>query len=144
VTPIGIRRIPSLSERRVYLMKRAMASASYEMPKGRLRLTLYDESRDYFQLDNAREKVGNANLSWLYKVGPFTTFTPTFGWQRYKFRDGQVNYTHYAQLALVHQVDPSNFGSVRLRNLSRNVYDGTPGAHGYRVNVIFVDWTHLF
>jgi hypothetical protein len=144
VTPIGIRRIPSLSERRVYLMKRAMASASYEMPKGRLRLTLYDESRDYFQLDNAREKVANANLSWLYNVGPFTTFTPTFGWQRYKFRDGQVNYTHYAQLALVHQVDPSNFGSVRLRNLSRNVYDGTPGAHGYRVNVIFVDWTHLF
>jgi len=136
--------LPSLTNRRVYLMKRASVSASYEMPKSRLTLLLYDESRRYFQLDNAREKVANASPSWLFNLGPNTTFTPTLGWQRYRYLTGQVNYTYYAQLALVHQYDPRNFGSIRLRNDSRNVYDEIPGAHGYRVNVIYVEWTHLF
>ena len=142
--PINTGQIPSLAERRVYLMKRAMASASYEMPHGRLRLTLYDESRRYITLDNQREKVANANLSWLYEIGPYTTLTPTWGWQRYRFRNGQVNYTHYGELALVHQINVDNFGSLRFRNDSRDVYYGTPSAHGYRVNVLFLQWTHLF
>jgi hypothetical protein len=142
--PIYAGQIPSLAERRVYLMKRAMASASYEMPNGRLRLTLYDESRRYITLDNAREKVANADLSWLFEIGPYTTLTPTSGWQRYRFRNGQVNYNRFAQLALVHQINPKNFGSLRYRNDSRNAYFGTPGTHGYRVNVLFAEWTHLF
>jgi hypothetical protein len=142
--PIYAGQIPSLAERRVYLMKRAMASASYEMPNGRLRLTLYDESRRYITLDNAREKVANADLSWLFEIGPYTTLTPTWGWQRYRFRNGQVNYNRFAQLALVHQINPKNFGSLRYRNDSRNAYFGTPGTHGYRVNVLFAEWTHLF
>ena len=142
--PIYAGQIPSLAERRVYLMKRAMASASYEMPNGRLRLTLYDESRRYITLDNAREKVANADLSWLFEIGPYTTLTPTWGWQRYRFRNGQVNYNRFAQLALVHQINPKNFGSLRYRNDSRNAYFGTPGTHSYRVNVLFLEWTHLF
>lgn len=142
--PINTGQIPSLAERRIYLMKRAMASASYEMPHGRLSLTLYDESRRYITLDNAREKVANANLSWLFELGPYTTLTPTWGWQRYRFRDGQVNYTQFGELALVHQVNVDNFGSLRFRNDSRDVYYGTPGGHGYRVNVLFLEWTHLF
>lgn len=142
--PVNVGQIPSLTERRVYLMKRAMASASYEMPHGKLGLTLYDESRRYFTLDNEREKVANANLSWLFELGPYTTLTPGWGWQRYRFRDGQVHYTHFGELALVHQIGPDDFGSVRFRNDSRNVDFGTSGAHGYRVNVLFLQWTHLF
>jgi hypothetical protein len=142
--PIYAGQIPSLAERRIYLMKRAMASATYEMPHGNLRLTLYDESRRYITLDNAREKVANADLSWLFEIGPYTTLTPAWGWQRYRFRNGQVNYTQFGQLALVHQVNANNFGSLRFRNDSRDVYDGVPGAHGYRVNVLFLEWTHLF
>jgi len=142
--PIYSGQIPSLAERQVYLMKRAMASASYEMPHGNLRLTLYDESRRYITLDNAREKVANADLSWLFEIGPYTTLTPTWGWQRYRFRDGQVNYNRFGQLALVHQINPKNFGSLRYRNDSRNAYFGAPGTHGYRVNVLFLEWTHLF
>jgi len=144
ITPIGTPQIPSLIESRVYLMKRASAVATYEMPKGQLSLTLYDESRKYFELDNAREKVENANLAWLFDWGPFTTFTPTVGWQRYQFRDGQINNTRYVQLALVHQINPDNFGSLRLRNDSRSAYEVLQGAHGYRVNVIYFEWTHLF
>jgi hypothetical protein len=136
--------VPALNDRRVYLMKRASVSASYEMPKSRLTLLLYDESRRYFQLDNAQEKVADASLSWLFNLGPNTTFTPTLGWQRYRYLTGQVNYNRYAQFALVHQYDLRNFGSIRLRNDSRNAYGPIPGAHGYRVNVIYVEWTHLF
>ena len=136
--------IPSLTERQPYLSKRLSASAVYTMPKGRLRLTLYDERRSYFNLDNSREKVANANIDWQFDVGPFTTFTPTYGWQRYQFRDGQVNYTTFAQAVLVHQFSPKNFGSVKLRHGSRNVSLGMPSANGYRVNVVFVQWTHLF
>lgn len=144
VTPGGNFFVPSLRQRQVYLMKRAAASATYEMPKGKLTLNLYDESRRYLTLDNTREKVANADLSWLFEIGPLTTFTPTIGWQRYLFMDGQVNYTRYLQLALVHQFNPDNFASLRLRNDSRDAYSAVSGAHGYRVNVIYLQWTHLF
>ncbi|MGH8124563.1 MAG: TIGR03016 family PEP-CTERM system-associated outer membrane protein [Rhodanobacteraceae bacterium] len=140
---LGIRQFPSLAERRVYLMKRATASVAYTMPHGRLNLTLYNESRDYF-LSGDREKVAAADLSWLFEIGPFTTLTPTVGWQRYQFENQQVNYTHYLQLSFVHQFDPHNFASLRLRNDSRNVDFGVPGAHDYRLNVIYFEWTHLF
>lgn len=142
--PINPNQIPSLIQRRIYLMKRASFSATYEMPHGHLGLMLYDESRRYFALDNQREKVANADLWWLFELGPYTTLTPTVGWQRYRFIDGQVNYTRFVQLALVHQINPKNFGSLSFRNDSRNAYSGMPGTHGYRVNVLFLQWTHLF
>ena len=142
--PVGISYIPSLRERQVYLMKRATASATYVMPRGNLRLSLYEERRTYFTLNNLREKIANADAAWQFDIGAFTTLTPTIGWQRYKFRNGQINYSRYAQLELVHQVNPNNFGSVRLRNSSRNVHSGIAGAHDYRLNMILVQWTHLF
>ncbi|HET7267512.1 MAG TPA: TIGR03016 family PEP-CTERM system-associated outer membrane protein [Oleiagrimonas sp.] len=139
--------IPSLLDRRIYLMKRATVSASLEMRTGRLSATLYDESRDYFRGNQGTEKVANAHLSWLFELGPFTTLTPTFGWQRYRFLDGQVNYTRYIELAAVHQIDPDNFVSLQLRHGSRDAFAGVrgmPGTHDYRVNVIYLQWTHLF
>ncbi len=145
-SPVGLSGFPSLIERRVYLMKRGTASANYEMPTSRLRVTLYDERRTYFLLDNRQERVANANIDWRFNIGALTTLTPTIGWQRYQFQDGQIQYNRYAQLALVHQWNPKNFASLRLRHDSRNVNFVTPGsvAHGYGVNVIFVQWTHLF
>lgn len=142
--PVNPNRIPSLADRQVYLMKRAAAAASYDMPRGRLTLTLYDESRRYFFTGLGQERVANASAAWRYDVGPFTTFTPTFGWQRYQYQDGQVSYTRYGQLALVHQLDAGNFVTVRFRNDSRNTYATIPGAHGYRVNVLYAQWTHMF
>jgi hypothetical protein len=144
IPPIGVSYIPSLRERQVYLMKRASASATYTMPRGKLRLALYEERRTYFTLNNLQEKIANANAAWQFDIGPFTTLTPTIGWQRYKFRDGQITHSRYAQLELVHQINPNNFGSVQLRNDSRNVHAGIAGAHDYRVNMILAQWTHLF
>lgn len=144
VTPGGNIFVPSLRNRQIYLMKRATATAAYEMPRGRLTVTLYDESRRYFMLQNVREKVANADVAWSFDLGPYTTFTPRIGWQRFRFLTGQVTYRRYGELALVHQVNPDNFGSLRLRNDSSDVYSPIPGAHGYRVNVVFAQWTHLF
>lgn len=145
-SPVGVSYIPSLRERQIYLMKRATGSATYTMPSGRLRVTLYDERRTYLFFDNRQERVANANIDWLFNIGPFTTLTPTLGWQRYQFQDGQVQHNTYEQLALVHQFNPKDFGSVRLRHGSRNVDSDfmLPGSRGYRVNVLFVQWTHLF
>lgn len=143
-SPFGISYIPSLRDHQTYLMKRATASARHIMPRGSLRVVLYDERRTYFLLDNREERVANANIDWLFDIGASTTLTPTFGWQRYQFQDGQIIYNRYAQLALVHQVNPNNFGSLRLRSDSRSVQSGAPGAPGYRVNVLFLQWTHLF
>jgi hypothetical protein len=144
IPSLGFPVIPSLREQRVYLMKRATASAAYEMPKGMLRVTLYDERRTYFLSGSAQERVANADVSWLFNIGPFTTLTPTYGWQRYQHQDGQTNYNQYAQLAIVHQLNPKNFASLRLRRDSRNVSTGSAGAQGYRANVIFLQFTHLF
>jgi hypothetical protein len=44
----------------------------------------------------------------------------------------------------VHQLNPKNSASLRLRRDSRNVHTGSPGAHGYGANVIFLQLTHLF
>lgn len=144
LSPIETPSLPSLRERQPYLMKRAAASAQYQMPRGRLRLTLYDERRTYFTLDNRQEKVANANVDWLFDIGAFTTFTPTVGWQRYQFRDGQVRHRTYEQVALVHQFGPENFISMKLRHQSSTVSSVVPGAHGYGVNVVYLQWTHLF
>lgn len=141
---IGLQQFPSLLEQRVYLMKRAQASATYELPKGQLNLTLYDESRKYFLLNYGREKVESARLSWLFDLGPFTTLTPMVGWQRYRFRNDQVNYTRFAQVALTHRFSRHDFGSVRLRNDSGRAYALAATGRDYRVNVLFVQWTHLF
>lgn len=143
--PVGTSAIPSLKQRQVYLMRRGTASAEYEMPRSRLRLTLYDERRTYFMAGDGSETVANANVDWLFNIGPFTTLTPTLGWQRYKFEDGQVRYNRYAQLRLVHQLNPKNFATLRLRHDSTDVsYIPTgSGAHGYDVNVIFLQFTHL-
>ncbi|HEX7369042.1 MAG TPA: TIGR03016 family PEP-CTERM system-associated outer membrane protein [Rhodanobacteraceae bacterium] len=143
MVPVSVRQIPSLQERQAYLMKRASASATYEMPRGKLTLELYDETRRYFTLDNGREKVANAALAWQIDLGALTTLTPSVGWQRYKFLTGQVEYTHFEQLALVHQFNTKNFGSVGLRNDDRNVYSAVPGSHDYRVNLVYLQWTHL-
>lgn len=143
-SPIGISRLPSLTQRQPYLMKRATASAHYQMPKGKLGVTLYDEKRSYFTLDGRQEKVANADANWLLDIGAFTTLTPTLGWQRYQFLDGQVRHNTYEQVALVHQFSPRDFASVKLRHDSSDVSSATPGAHGYGVNVIFLQWTHVF
>lgn len=141
---IGYSSLPSLGVSQVYLMKRATASADYEMPTGGLRVTLYDERRTYLTLNNRQEKVANANLDWQFNIGPSTTLTPTLGWQRYQFQDGEIRYNNYEQLALVHQFNPRNFASLRLRHDSSNVHSALAGAQGYGANVIFLQCTHLF
>ena len=143
-SPVGLSQIPSLTEFQAYLSKRAMASATYTMARSWLRITLYDERRTFFVSNNSKERVENADVAWLFNIGAFTTLTPTIGWQRYQFQNGQVQHNGYEQLALVHQINPKNFGSVRLRHDSNNVNNELSGARGYRVNVIFVQWTHLF
>lgn len=136
--------IPSLNERQPYLMKRLSASAVYTMPRSRFRVRVYDESRTYFVQDDRREQVKGALVSWVFDLGPFTTLTPSYRWHRYRFRDGQTNNSRFAQLELVHQLNIKNFGSVRLRHDRTGVTAASQGAHGYTVNVLFVQWTHLF
>lgn len=137
--------VTALTERLPYLSKRLSASAIYTMPHGMLTVRAYDERRTFFTLDNEREHVVNAQVSWLFELGAYTTLTPMFNWQRYRFRDGQTNDTRYAQLELVHQYDPKNFGSVSVRHDTRGVESmAVPGAHGYTANVLFVQWTHLY
>jgi uncharacterized protein (PEP-CTERM system associated) len=140
----GLGQIPSLANRQIYLMKRATASATYQMPRSNLTLTLYNESRDYFLFGSGREKVANAGLSWLWNLGPYTTFTPSFGWQRYKFVDQSVQYTRFGQLNLTHQINAGNFASLKLINNARSAFNAAPAAHDYRVNVVYFQWTHLF
>jgi hypothetical protein len=143
-SPTGYSSLPSLRESRVYLMKRAAASAFYEMPSGKLRLTLYDERRTYLTLNKGKEKVASANLDWQFNIGASTTFTPTLAWQRYQFQNGEIRYRTYEQLALVHQINPKNFVSLRLRHDSSNSHSATSAVRGYGGNVMMLQCTHIF
>ncbi|NII11173.1 TIGR03016 family PEP-CTERM system-associated outer membrane protein [Oleiagrimonas sp. C23AA] len=142
-TPVNGSIIPSLSQRQAYLMKRATVSAEYDMPDSKLRVAMYDERRTFFAPGTRGERVRNANVDWRFEVGAFTTLTPTLGWQRYKFRDGQDRDNLYEELALVHQFSAKDFASVKFRHDTSDVSSALPGAHGYNVNVIFLQWTHL-
>lgn len=142
--PGGIAGVPSLLDRRVYLMKRATASADYLMPNGLLSLKLYNESRDYFLRNTGHETVSDAHLSWRIDVGPLTMLTPTVGWRRYRFTDGKISYTRYIQLAATHEFNSRDSISLRLRHESRSAYVAMSGPLGYEANVIFLSWTHLF
>jgi hypothetical protein len=66
------------------------------------------------------------------------------GWRRYRFRDGQVSRTRYIEARAVHQFNPNNFATLRVRHDSRDVTAGRPVAHGYSANVIYLQWTHMF
>jgi hypothetical protein len=136
--------IPSLTEREPYLSKRLSASATYLMPKSHLSLRVYDELRTYFVETDRNERVVSANLAWSFNLGPSTTLTPSARWARREFRDGQTNNNRTADLALVHQFNAKDSGSVRLRHRTSEVDSPVPGAHSYTVNVLFVQWTHLF
>jgi hypothetical protein len=136
--------IPSLTEREPYLSKRLSASATYAMPTGRLHLTVYDELRTFFVETDRNERALTADLGWVFDLGPSTTLTPRARWQHREFRDGQTNNNRTAELALVHQFNAKDSGSVRVRHRTNEVDSPVPGAHGYTVNVLFVQWTHLF
>lgn len=149
-TPLAIPEIPSLFERQIYISKRAAASASYATARGTLTVLLYDELRTFITLNNSHERVANADVSWMFDIGVFTALTPTFGWQRYQFQNGQINYTTYEELALSHEFDPRDTGSLIFRHGAlNNGYNGapaspTPNGNGYGVNTILLQWTHLF
>lgn len=143
--PIDIRPdIPSLAERQPYLSKRLSAQATYLMPKSQLQFRVYDESRTFFVETDRDERVRGARLAWDFQLGPSTTLVPSYDWQHYRFRDGQTNNSRIAEVALMHRLNDKNFGSVRLRHRQTGVTAASQGAHGYTVNVLFVQWTHLF
>src|SRR5690348_8170385 len=136
--------IPSLTERQPYLSKRLSAQATYLMPKGQLQFRVYDESRTFLVENDRDDRVRGARLAWDFELGPRTTLTPSYQWQHYRFRDGQTNNSRIAEVALTHRLNDKNFGSVRLRHRQTGVTAASEGAHGYTVNVLFVQWTHLF
>jgi uncharacterized protein (PEP-CTERM system associated) len=136
--------IPSLFERRIYLMKRASATASYKMARGQISVRLFDENRDFFLRGSNQENVRDADISWRFDLGPFTTITPRYGWRRYRFTNQQINHTQFVEVMAVHQFNPNNFASLKVRHNSRDVYAGITNAHNYSVNVIYLKWTHLF
>lgn len=136
--------IPSLTEINPYLSKRLTASATYSMPRSTLNAAVYNELRTYFYDDDADERVASANLSWAFFLGPRTSLTPGFWWQRYRFQTGQVNYNRYLNLSLSHQFNEKNFGQAQIYYRNGSVQSGVPGAHGFNATTIFVNWTHLF
>lgn len=145
-SPIGMTNLPSLNNRQPYLMKRATASVDYQLPRGSLGLSGYEERRTYFTtvLTSRPDRIANANVHWLLEIGAFTTLTPTVGWQRYQYLDGQYSRNFYEQLALVHQYGPKDFASLKVRHGSRTTSSVFTGGNEYLVNVIFLQWTHLF
>lgn len=143
--PGGVEGVPSLLEHRIYLMKRASASADYLMSNGLLSLKLYNETRDYFLRNTGHETVSDAHLSWRIDLGPLTMVTPTLGWRRYRFSDGKISYTRYIQLAATHEFNTRDSISLRLRHESRSAHEvAMSRTLGYEANVIFLSWTHLF
>ncbi len=142
--PLAVPRVPSLYEFQPYLSKRASASITYTGPNDTLMVNLYDERRSYFSSDLGSERILDSHVSWLFNIGVFTTLTPSFNWRRYRFQSGQVSYGYRWELTLVHQFGLRNTGSLVLRRQVSNIYSGVPGAHSYRVNIIYLQWTHLF
>lgn len=126
-----------------YLSRRWLASASYAMPRSELGVTLYDELRTYFVDRSNNQRIEDAGIAWSFHLGARGTLTPALHWQRYVYADRPALTYRYAEAAYVYQLNTRNFGSVQVRHADSLSAPLASATSGYRVNVIFLRWTHL-
>lgn len=131
--------LPSLLDRHIFILKRVAATATYHFSRSDLTVNLYDERREYVTLTrHARAQGGH--IDWRFNLGLRDAFTPSFGYRRYRFRDGQTNYTTRGQLDWTHNLSRSMTMDVAVRTERRNANEGRE----FRVNTALVELTKLF
>lgn len=138
-----------LAEQQPYLSKRFTASLAYSLAYGTLQLSADDERRTYLAPavgpvpSDGLARIAHASLGWTLDLGAATTLTPSFNWQRYRFEGGEANLDRYVGAELAHRVNARNIASLRVRHDTRTTRSAYPGDHGYDLNVVFLEWTHL-
>lgn len=131
--------LPSLRNRQVFLMKRASLAMGWDLSNSKIQLNLYDERRNYIRL-HERDRVEGGQFSWNFALDRSNSIVPSYGYQRYLFRDGDINYYYRSQISWQHMINASLNFDVALRNERRNA---TRGA-SYRVNTALFEITKLF
>lgn len=131
--------LPSLLNRRIFIQKRVAAAATYHFSYSELSLRLYDERREFVTL-SSNSRVQGGNIDWRFNISLRDSFTPSFSYRRYRFRDGQINYTTRAQLDWTHDLSRDMTLDVAVRSEHRNANRG----RNFRVNTAIVELTKLF
>ncbi|HET8551479.1 MAG TPA: TIGR03016 family PEP-CTERM system-associated outer membrane protein [Gammaproteobacteria bacterium] len=131
--------LPSLRNREIFLLKRASLVAGWDLANSKIQLNLYDERRNYIRLDQ-RDRVEGGRLLWNFAIDRANSIVPSYGYQRYRFRDGDINYYYRSQISWQHAINASLDFDVALRNERRNATRGV----SYRVNIVMFEVTKLF
>ncbi len=132
-------RLPSLRNRRVFIMKRAAAGLAFDMSRSQIRIRLHDEHRNYVRLDKTDHVVGG-KLAWEFALNLHDSITPSYSYRRYEFRDGQINYYFRSQIEYKSRISRSLTMHVALRNERRDSMRG----RSYRANTVIFEVTKHF
>ncbi|HET7586553.1 MAG TPA: TIGR03016 family PEP-CTERM system-associated outer membrane protein [Gammaproteobacteria bacterium] len=131
--------LPSLRNRRVFVLKRAALNVAFDLSDSQIRVRLYDEHRNYVELAE-NDHVQGGRIAWEFAMGTRDSLVPSYSYRRYEFRDGQINYYYRSQIAWSHKLGRTLSMRVAARNEKRNTIRG----QGYRVNTILLEVTKHF
>lgn len=132
--------LPSLLERRIFIQKRFAATATYAFSASQFRVQLFDERRDFINIGE-NERVDGGNLNWAFNLDRQDVLTPSYGYARYRFRDGGINYTSRAQLDWTHDLAADMTLDFAVRHELRHT---STGVDNYTVNTVLAEWTKYF
>lgn len=132
-------RLPSLRDRRIFVLKRAALDVAFDLSDSQIRVRLYNEHREYVELAET-DHVQGGRLSWEFALGSRDSLVPSYSYRRYEFRDGQINYYYRSEVEWQHRIGREFNFHLALRNEKRNAISG----RGYRVNTILLELTRHF
>jgi hypothetical protein len=131
--------LPSLRNRRIYVLKRASVGVTFDLSNSEMTFRLHDEHRNYTEIDET-DHVEGGDFDWTFALGLRDRLVPSFRYNRYDYRDGRINYYFRSQLAWRHRIAQTLQFRLALRNEKRNANQG----RNYRVNTILVELTKHF
>lgn len=137
--PLPYAKLPSLRNRRLFILKRAAVGMAFDLSDSQIRVRLYDEHRDYIQLDETDHVLGG-RFEWQFALGIRDALVPAYSYRRYEFRDGQIDYYYRSEIQWRHQLSRSLRLRLALRNERRNSQLGK----SYRVNTAVLELTKYF
>lgn len=131
----------SLTDYRMYVSKRFAGAISYSDPLLSVRLTGYDELRQYLY-PSTSDRVLGAQLSAHWSLSARTTLSPSFSYEKGTIREGGPNYTELLpQLEMSYELRPHATLVLGYRYMHR-IANGT--SDNYAMNEMYAQLNAAF
>ena len=124
----------------VFVRKRATGTVGMKTGKSGLRLTVYNERREYEE-SRTEETTNGVTSSWNYRLAPRTNSILTASWRGTERDESTDNDRWFVQFDLVRRIRPDLLGSINFRHTQQ---DSNESRNNYAENRIFARITAFF